>query len=212
MVILFNYDRKLYKPLLPNETMATNEPKRKHDTCSPKREPELKSYAITETEKDVLLVIYHSDSALNAYEVYKKIVVTDALRYIKRKYSADTEIKKTIESLYFLFNDIPAKWVEETIVGKVPTKKTEFVKWTTRLSKDGIIRVSTYNMIVRILKDFSSSPFDWVKSRRDATGKATALYYMDNEMRDKIKKEINPPVDFEMGNKIKQEVENARRI
>ena len=151
--------------------------------------PEFKQYALTQAEQDVFAVLYYAKHAMNAFEVYRRVAYGSILREINLRRKSEGKPPASKSASYFN--------VEKAIiyedgkpVGEISQNKKEFMEFVAINQKKRGIVVPTYSLFVRILSEFSQPPFNWIKVRDDATGKAKALYFLDDEMRTKVKTEL----------------------
>ena len=138
--------------------------------------PIFKFHALTKTEQNVFTILFTAPHALNAFEIYRRVV-----------YNSTKETSKDRGQVKSAQNE--PLWREEDIIWS----KAEFVKAISLYEKQTRIRIPTYSLFVRILNEFSSPPFNWINMRADALGKAKALYYLDDKMREIVKAEIMKP-------------------
>lgn len=129
--------------------------------------------SLTREEQQVFVILFLAPYALNAFEIYRRVVYSFIAENMKNKGQIKIDATKPM-------------WKHDD---ENPSK-AEFMKNVATYEKQTKNRLPTYSLFVRILNEFSKPPFNWIKVRVDAAGKAKALYYLDDAMKDGVKKAV----------------------
>lgn len=135
-------------------------------------------HALTYTEHIVLRVLTEVNTALNSFEIYRKV-----LGYLALYDSEEAEQKALITLNATTKKHAPGFGVIASAPLAMPTNRQELNKFLAKRKKQGE-KLPNYAKITRVLEDMVA--MGWVKARTEGIGNAKALYFITGQVREEL--------------------------
>jgi hypothetical protein len=140
--------------------------------------PEFSKFVLTDYEQRVFRILYKEEKALSTFEVYRHLIA-DIFIDLARGKSPILAQKEVHEGNKVI--DVEAVFADL----KNEFSKSEFDQQLKRMAKQN--SMPRYGLADRILSE--AAAVGWVKTRQ-GSGKVKVLYFLDTEMRQKVKNEL----------------------
>jgi len=147
--------------------------------------------ALTETEQYIFIELAYSKSALNTLEIYfgvaGRILHVARQRYWTSGHPTPTPTpKEALPPVFRKFTPDNMSYDSRILSsGHIARRDAEAL---IQKYRDAGMKIPVYTTIQRMLEDLTA--LGWVLKRESAAGRATGLFFLTDEMREKIKNEL----------------------